>query len=274
MNSKPYNWKIIVITGGGSGIGRALAEEYGRLGATVVVTDINGTTAQMVATGIVAAGGRAEASVLDVTDAVAFQKLIDNIAIRHSRIDYLFNNAGINIIGEAKDTSLADWRRIVEINLMGVIHGVTAAYPLMIRQGSGHIVNTASISGLAPFPLSVGYNASKYAVVGLTTSLRTEAASYGVRVSCVCPGFIDTPMKDNNQYLKIDKKIAIENLPFKLHPVEWCARYIIRNVAKNKPVIIVTPQAKLIALFYRLFPGLFIRINIIAAAKSRKVFEK
>jgi len=274
MRGTSYDSKTVVITGSGSGIGRALAQEYGRLGAAVVVTDVNDGNARSVAHGIVAAGGKAEASVLDVTDADAVRRLLEDVAERHRRIDYLYNNAGVGLIGEAKDTTLADWRRLVEINLMGVVNGVLAAYPMMIRQGSGHIVNTASINGLAPFPLSIAYNATKYAVVGLTTSLCTEAAGYGVRVSVVCPGFIDTPMKDNNRYLGIDKAKALARLPFKLHPVDGCARYIIAQVARGRPIIVVTPQAKWMALLYRCFPGLFLRVNTLAAARSRKVLRE
>ncbi len=268
MGATSYDAKIVVITGAGSGIGRALAEKYGRLGATVVVTDINELNAKTVADGIVAAGGRAEASPLDVGDVDGVRKLIEDVADRHGRIDYLYNNAGIGLVGEAKDTTLADWRRVVDINLMGVVNGVLAAYPVMIRQGSGHIVNTASINGLAPFPLSIGYNATKYAVVGLTTSLRTEAARYGIQVSVVCPGFIDTPMKDVNRYLNIDKGRALKELPFRLHSVEKCAREILKGVDRNKPIVVVTPEAKVLWLFYRILPRLFIFIGTMAAKRS------
>ena len=138
--------------------------------------------------------GAATAAVVDVRDASGFQKLVDDTAAEHGRLDYLFNNAGIGIAGEERDVSLEDWNTVLDVDLHGVVHGVRAAYALMVKQGHGHIVNTASLAGLLPSPGLVPYAMTKHGVVGLSLSLRAEAAEHGVRVTAVCPGVVDTPI--------------------------------------------------------------------------------
>ncbi len=264
----PFAGRFAVVTGAASGIGRAVAGRLAAQGASVVVADVDGARAREAAGELAGAGGSVSAAALDVTDAAAVADLVEKVAAESGRLDYLFNNAGVGLAGEVRDTALADWDRLVDVNLRGVIHGVAAAYPLMVARGSGHIVNTASIAGLVPFPLSVAYAATKHAVVGLSTSLRAEGAPLGVKVSVVCPGFVDTPMKDNNRYVGMDKAAAIERLPFKLHPVEACAAEILAGVARNRGVIVVTPQARLLWRFYRAAPRLFDAVNARVAKRS------
>ncbi len=266
-----YNDRVAIITGGGSGIGAAVGRELAKRGAIVVLADINGDSAARVADSLRDDGSQAYAAGVDVTSDVAVRDLVNAVKEKHGHIDFMFNNAGIGIAGEMQYVGLRDWNRILDINLRGVIHGVHAVYPIMIGQGRGHIVNTASIAGLVPLPLSGPYNATKHAVVGLSLTLRAEAAGHGVRVSAVCPGFIDTAMKDSMQYVEMDKKAGQDALPFRLHPADECARAIVKGVAKNKGIIVVTPQAKLLWWLWRLSPGLFSRINGIAANKSRRL---
>jgi NAD(P)-dependent dehydrogenase (short-subunit alcohol dehydrogenase family) len=189
-----FTGTVAVVTGGASGIGRALCEALARRGARVVVADRNAAGADEVARASAALGGQARGAAVDVTDADAVEHLIDETVRDDGRIDFLFNNAGIAVFGEELDVSLEDWREVINVNLWGVVHGIRAAYPRMVRQRSGHIVNTASMAGLSPACLELSYTASKYAVVGLSRGLRAEAAAYGVKVSVVCPGFIDTPI--------------------------------------------------------------------------------
>jgi len=127
--------------------------------------------------------------------------LVGQIFADQGRLDYLFNNAGIAATGDAAHYTLESWRKVVEVNVMGVVHGAQAAYPAILRQGFGHIVNIASTAGLLPTPSLVSYAASKHAVVGLSRALRAEAQSRGVRVSVVCPGVIRTPMLQGGKVL-------------------------------------------------------------------------
>ena len=171
-STSAFENKIAIVSGAASGIGRALCMEMGRRGAIVVATDINQAGAERVASDIASAGGAAHAAKLDVTRAEDVGKLVKDTADEHGRLDYIFNNAGIAVAGEVYDMNLDHWRRIVDINLWGVIYGTHAAYPIMVKQRFGHIVNVASAAGLVAFPTCTPYATTKHAVVGLSSSLR------------------------------------------------------------------------------------------------------
>jgi NAD(P)-dependent dehydrogenase (short-subunit alcohol dehydrogenase family) len=246
--------KAAIVTGGASGIGRAVSEELARRGACVTLADVNTELLEETAASITNAGGKAKAVSLDVTDAEAVQKLVDDTVAEFGKLDYIFNNAGVVVFGEAHRFPLEDWRKIIDTNLYGVVHGVAAAYPVMIKQGFGHIVNTASAAGLIPATGLIPYVASKYGVVGISNALRTEGADLGVKVSVVCPGLIDTGMK-NSKMIGLDREKALEGSP-KLLPAEECARVILKGVERNKAIIVVTALAKLLWLLQRISPAL------------------
>jgi len=262
----PFHGKIAIVTGGASGIGRAVGEQLVRRGARVVLADINGDSVRATTEAIGAAGH----ATVDVTDAAALERLVHDTVATHGRLDYMFNNAGIAIMGEAHNMSLSDWTRLIDINLRGVVNGVLAAYPVMIRQRSGHIVNTASLAGLVPTPGATGYATTKHAVVGLSTGLRAEGAGLGVKVSVVCPGVIDTPLKYGTVLINpdADRDKLLNAIPFGLYPVEACARDILRGIERNRAIIVVTASAKLTSLFYRLAPSLFLRLAEWTSARS------
>ncbi|MDA8141534.1 MAG: SDR family NAD(P)-dependent oxidoreductase [Desulfobacteraceae bacterium] len=239
-----FNGAIAIITGGASGIGRAMAEDLARRGAQVVIADLQEELAQSVASGITAAGGKATAMKVDVTDGPALHHLIGKTASQFGRLDYLFNNAGIVINGTIQQLVGEDWDRILNINLRSVVHGVNAALPIMLSQGFGHIVNTGSLSGLLPFPSMIAYATTKHAVVGLSKSLRVEVGFMGVRVSVLCPGFIKTPLlqgggKFGKSYSQLSPETA-ERLRAKLNPMppEQFAQKALDGVAKNKAIIV------------------------------------
>lgn len=235
-----FSGAAAVVTGGASGIGRALCEALARRGARVVVADRNVEGAAGVAAAITAAGGRARAAAVDVADFSSVERLIDGAVRAHGRIDLLFNNAGIGVFGEELDVSLEDWQRVLDVNLWGVIHGIRAAYPRMVSQRGGHIVNTASLAGLSPACFEISYTASKYAVVGLSRALRAEGAAYGVKLSVVCPGFIQTPILQTVEIRRpIDRARLLAMTPTPMPP-ERCAEVILRGVEKNRGVIPVT----------------------------------
>ena len=250
-----FQGKIAIITGGASGIGLAVGELLARQGASVVLADLDGAKARSVATEIVGKGGKARGEQVDVGDAAAVSALVDGVFEREGRLDLMINNAGIALFGEVRDMSMEQWERLIRVNLHGVVHGVMAAYPRMIEQGFGHIVNTASLAGLVPTPGGTAYAMTKHAVVGMSTSLRSEAAMHGVNVSVVCPGLISTPLQDSLTYLNLDKQKMLSHGAIKLHPVDRCARTIVRGVERNRAIITVTRFARLAWWFYRLAPG-------------------
>jgi NAD(P)-dependent dehydrogenase (short-subunit alcohol dehydrogenase family) len=273
-----FGGRNAIITGGGSGIGRALGAELARFGANVVLADIDGDAAERAAGEIAAAGGVAIGRQLDVRDAAAVASLVDEVANRDGRIDFLFNNAGITMGGPTHELTSAHWDRIIDINLRGVVNGVLAAYPRMIEQGHGHIVNTASGAGLVPPPLVVPYAATKHAVVGLSLGLRPEAALRGVNVSALCPGAVDTPILD----LLPDADLpATASAPVtagaylakvRQRPIaaDRFARLVLKQVAANRGIIVVPRSAKSLWYLHRLSPALVGRISRVLAKRVEK----
>jgi NAD(P)-dependent dehydrogenase (short-subunit alcohol dehydrogenase family) len=193
MRRSRFEPGVSIVTGGGSGIGRALAAELVRRGSHVVVADLDGASAKTAAAEL---GEQASAAEVDVADAEAVRALVGDTVDRHGRLDVMVNNAGVAIGGLLEELDERHWQRALDVNLRGVVNGVSAAYPVMSAQRSGHILNTASLAGLIPAPAMLPYTTTKHAVVGLSTALRAEAASRGVRVSVLCPAFVDTPLLD------------------------------------------------------------------------------
>lgn len=249
--------KIAIITGAASGIGRALGETLARRNAIVILADVNHELLDKAADSLATSGYQSETVKVDVTSHAAVSKLVTDTVARHGRLDYMFNNAGIAVGGEVRDCNIDDWRNVIDVNLNGVINGVESAYPVMVQQGFGHIVNTASIEGLIPFPGTVSYAASKYGVVGLSNSLRIEGADLGVKVSVVCPGYVKTPIFHTCKLIKIDREKMLASLPERLGITpEECAAAIIAGVERNKAIIVVTWFAKVLWILHRISPGL------------------
>lgn len=259
--------KVVFITGAASGIGRAMAEKMGARGAVIVATDINGTGAEAVAAGLRARNCRAEALALDVTRADDVRAAIEGAAERHGRLDYVFNNAGIGFRGEVRDTTLEQWRLVLDVNLMGVIHGVHAAYPIMVRQGSGHIVNTASLAGLITAPLLAPYAASKAAVVALTRALRVEGAPLGVKVTALCPGFIETGIYDAAVTAGAPQTSVRDSIPVAIAPLDGAVEELLAGVERNDEIVVLPRIARTAWFLTRVWPR---RLDKMMATQVRK----
>jgi NAD(P)-dependent dehydrogenase (short-subunit alcohol dehydrogenase family) len=251
-----------IVTGGASGIGRALAEELAKRGCEVIVADLQIALAQEVTSEIRASGGKAKAVRVDVTDFPAMEQLVRATVKRTGRLDYIFNNAGIGIGGGVNLYGIEDWNKVIDVNLRGVINGIQAAYKIMLAQGFGHIVNTASMAGLMPGPGNVVYTTTKHAVVGLSLSLRAEAAQTGVRVSVICPGVIRTPiLEGGGRYGKMLIDVPPEEMRRlweRLRPMLPLifAHKVLNAVARNRAIIIVPAWWKLFWWINRLSPAL------------------
>lgn len=252
---KCFQCKTVLVTGAASGMGRALTIRLTRGGANVVATDVNDDGLLRLADDCAGSDGSLRAQRLDVTDKVAFTELVEELAT--DGLDYLFNNAGIGIVKEVKDTTDEEWQRTMAVNQLGVLNGTLAAYEVMRRQGSGHIVNTASIAGLMPAPMLTAYAMTKHAVVGLSLSLREEAKAHGVKVSTVCPGIVETNIvgADQMQRLQLEGDDPFEFIRRKAHikPItaDQAAEYILKGVEKNQPEIVFPLHGRMAVASFR-----------------------
>ena len=181
--------KVAVVTGGGSGIGEGIARAAAAAGMRVAVADIDLDSAQAVADSI---GEQAMACSVDVSDLASVEALRDAVLERFGAVHLVCNNAGVWIGALMQQADIRDWQFLINVNLYGVIHGVKTFLPLLVEQGEGHIVNTASMGGLISGPPEGLYTTTKFAVVGLSEALLMEVAEKGVGVSVLCPGLVDT----------------------------------------------------------------------------------
>ena len=267
--------KVAFITGGASGIGAALTSKLIGAGAEVWIADRQIEVAERLARHLGEAGAAVHAIELDVRDHCAFEQAIAQAVQLSGRIDYLFNNAGIGIGGEVDTLTIDDWNDIIDVNLRGVIHGVRAVYPVMIGQGSGHIVNTASMAGLVTTSAQAGYSATKHAVVALSKTMRVEAATHGVKVSVLCPGVVRTPILAGGEYGR-NRSVSRENLlklGEALRPMEpdTFAERALDAVMRNRAIIVVPQWWKALWYLERVSPALSMRTAAVALRRTRQV---
>ncbi|RKZ11948.1 SDR family NAD(P)-dependent oxidoreductase [bacterium] len=263
---RTYRDGVAVITGGASGIGRSLGKALAKRGCTVILADLQLEMALAVASEIHSTGGNATAVKLDVTDNEAVETLLKGTFEKYGRIDYLFNNAGIAINGAFHDFTLADWRRCIDVNLLGVVHGLHSIYPIMAKQGFGHIINTASTAGLFPWPTTIAYTATKHAVVGLTTATRAELAHSNINVSALCPGTIKTPMiahdSSGERWAGEYDQEKLEKFFKSAGGMDPCAfaEAALDKVARNKAIIVLPRSYKILWWINRLMPAVAIAL--------------
>lgn len=252
MGTEDFGGQTAIVTGGASGIGRALGAALLGRGAHVVLADLDGDRAGAVAADLGAAASWSAGSVrgvaLDVRDRDAVARVVDDVVDRHGALDLMVNNAGIALGGQSHLMPPAHWDRVIDVNLRGVVNGVVAAYPRMVAQGRGHLVNVASMAGLAPTPLVAAYTMTKHGVVGLSTTLRPEAAIHGVRVTVVCPGAIETPILDKAPPddlppgppgSALTSRQFLDRMHMRPMPVERFAEQALHGIARNRAIVVV-----------------------------------
>ena len=191
--------RVVVITGGASGIGRALADRFAAEGSKIVLADIEPKALEEAAAELRAGGATVLAVPTDVSRAEQVQALCHRTVAEFGRVDVVCNNAGVAVSGLAWEQTVADWEWVLGVNLWGVIHGVRTFVPVMLRQGGeGHIVNTGSIAGVTSAPFMSVYNVTKHAVVTLSETMQKDFGLLGapIKVSVLCPGFVKTRIMD------------------------------------------------------------------------------
>jgi NAD(P)-dependent dehydrogenase (short-subunit alcohol dehydrogenase family) len=273
--SRQLTGKIAFVTGGASGIGAALATNLVDKGAEVWIADRQIDSAAELAEHLNSVGGKAHPIELDVRSYPSLERAVAEAVQQSGRIDYLFNNAGIGVGGEIDSYTLDDWNDVFDVNLRGVVHGIQAIYPIMIRQHSGHIVNTASMAGLVTTVSQASYTASKHAIVALSKTLRLEAERHGVQVSVLCPGVIRTPILTGGKYgrnegVSDEDLLRLAELGRPMAPERFAERAL-RAVLRGDAIIVVPAWWKAFWYLERLSPALSMRAAKILLKRRREV---
>ncbi|KND31740.1 SDR family oxidoreductase [Streptomyces acidiscabies] len=263
VHAERFAGQLVLVTGAGSGIGRATAFAFAEAGARVVAVDRDAESAERTAELARLVGAReAWAEAVDVSDEKAMEELADKVRQSYGVVDVLVNNAGIGMSGSFFDTSTEDWRRVLDVNLWGVIHGCRLFGRDMVERGQGgHIVNIASAAAYQPSRVLSAYGTSKAAVLMLSESLRAELAGKGIGVSAICPGLINTGITSTATFVGVDaqeqerrRERSSRMYGRRNYPPEKVADAVVRAVVRNDAVVPVTPEAKGSRLLSRLSP--------------------
>jgi NAD(P)-dependent dehydrogenase (short-subunit alcohol dehydrogenase family) len=242
--------KWVLVSGAASGIGYETALAFARQGANVVVTDVNAAGLEAVQRDVDAVGVRCLSYAVDVSDEAAMREMAEAVHKQIGALDVLVNNAGIGYLGPFLQTSAQNWRRVFDVNVMGIVHACQAFLPAMIAAGGArHVVNVASAAGISPAPNLSAYSASKHAVMGLSDTLSIELDKTQVGVTVVCPGVINTPIIRNRS--AVSAVIPPEQLDCLeahyrktgAHP-SLVARQIVRGVKRGQDIVLAGPTAQ------------------------------
>jgi len=271
---KNFTDRVAVITGAGSGIGRALALELAGRGARLALSDIDEVAVADTAAHCEKAGAQAKGYRLDVADRAAVTAHADAVAAEFGQVNLVVNNAGVAVMATVEEMSYADLDWIVGINFWGVVHGTKAFLPHLIASGDGHLVNVSSVFGFVGVPTQSAYNATKFAVRGFTEALRQEMLieKRRVGVSCVHPGGIRTniardaraPEDSTAQQRAVDFARIARTSP------EDAAKTIVRGVERNKPRILIGPDAYVFDAVPRLLGARYQRLTALGVAVARR----
>jgi NAD(P)-dependent dehydrogenase (short-subunit alcohol dehydrogenase family) len=262
MDIRTLEGRWALVTGAGSGIGRATALAFAQRGANLALCDLDPEGLDATETQLRAMGREVLSEVVDVASPDAMHAFAKIVHDRIPAVDLLMNNAGIGIGAQFLDTPLPEWERILSINLMGVVHGCQAFVPKMVERGtSGHVINVASAAGYTATRFLAAYSTTKFAVVGLSEALRDELAPEGIGVTAVCPGFTNTPIAQNSRMYGVAKSAAsraemVEGFRRRGYSPERVAEGVLRAVQQDRAVAPISPEAWVLYRLKRWAPRL------------------
>jgi NAD(P)-dependent dehydrogenase (short-subunit alcohol dehydrogenase family) len=275
MDISNLKGRMAVVTGAASGIGRETALALARRGADLAVCDINAAALDAFAGELEKLGGKVIRQRVDVAERGDMERFAAAVHGEVEAVDVLVNNAGVGLGGGFLHTGLDDWDWVIGINLKGVIHGCHFFLPPMVEKRAGHVVNVASAAGLVATEALAAYSTTKFAVVGLSEALRDELAQFGIGVTAICPGIINTPITQSSRIVgplatEQNRQEVIAAYQKRNYGPERVAHNILRAIERERAVAPVSPEAW--ALYYakRFVPGLLGRFTRAMGARERK----
>jgi NAD(P)-dependent dehydrogenase (short-subunit alcohol dehydrogenase family) len=260
--NKRFPQKRVIITGAGSGLGRALALEFAKMKWNIVIAEINDSRAKETADQVKNLGAKAIIVHCDVTKPADLDKTVETAKKELGGVDIMINNAGVAAGGFMEKISIEDWDWILNINLKSVIYGCRSVIPLFKKQKSGYIINVESNAGMVCLPEMCSYNTTKAGVIAVSDTIRTELSPFGIGVSVVCPSFFKTNLMD--QFRSPDlrqRKLAEGFFNKSLVSVEYVVRCVIKSVSRNKMHIIPQIDGKFLWWSKRHTPWLYFKIS-------------
>lgn len=259
--------KVVAVTGAASGIGRALAIELMARGAHVAISDVNeaGLSETL---GLARGKGKITSHVVDVRELAAVEKHAADVAAAHGGADVIINNAGVTVRATLEQMAYEDFKFVMDVNFYGVFHGIRAFLPLMHARGAGHIVNISSINAMVPFALNGPYNASKYAVLGLSETLFQEFRGTNIRTTCIHPGGIRTNILRNARGARKGETAMFDRVA--RTTALSAARQILDGVEANKKRVHVGLDSKLMAAAKRVLPNLTVQLAGLASSRRER----
>jgi short-subunit dehydrogenase len=265
---RSFENKVAVVTGAGSGIGRALAQELARRGADLALADMREAGLADTAASIAATGRRVTTHVVDVADAARMEALAEAVMAAHGRVELLVNNAGVSVTGTFEEQSLDDWRWIVGVNFWGVVHGCKFFLPHLRKNAEAHIVNLSSMLGFIGMPTQSSYCATKFAVRGLSEALWAELHGSGIGVTSVHPGGVKTNIVRASRSADPSAKQQLaERIDRMAMAPEKAALRILRAVERNDMRVVICPEARITEWVKRLSP---VRVHRLVAYTYRR----
>jgi NAD(P)-dependent dehydrogenase (short-subunit alcohol dehydrogenase family) len=280
MDVRSLDGKTALVTGAGSGIGRATALALATRGASLVVCDLNEAGLDETAQAARRLGRDVLARRVDVASVDEMRTFADAVHAQVEAVDILMNNAGVGLGGGFLHTTLEDWRWIIGVNLSGVIHGCHFFLPAMVRRRrGGHVVNVASAAGYVATEALAAYSTTKFAVVGLSEALRDELRPHGIGVTAVCPGLINTPITQTSPLRGPEataeaRAYMVDVYRRRNYPPERVATNVLKAIQRNRAVAPISPEAWVMYVLKRLAPGMVARVNRAMAARTRREIER
>lgn len=258
--------KVAVVTGAGSGIGRALASELAARGCNLALADVDSNSLESTAATLRREGLHLSTHTLDVSDRESVHAFADKVLTQHGQVNLVINNAGVAVSQTIAELRYDDFEWLMGINFWGVVHGTKAFLPHLLARGEGHIVNVSSIFGIVSMPTQGAYNASKFAVRGFTEALRQELCETAIKVSCVHPGGIRTNIARSARFYQgIDGKTDASKAAARFDKLartsaEQAAQSIIKGIQAGRPRILIGADARFLDHIQRLMPASYPRL--------------